>query len=293
MNWARFSIIVLVLGSHALGQSTTQPSAAWAEMVQDRKFALAVSDEPKGSPWKPIGIPGMVSMDKEFPYVGKQALAVQIPGSGAETGVSQAGLKVTKGIKYTGRIVLAADEGVAPVVVQLSLHDGQMLTQRIEQVGTDYKAYPLEFTAPITSNDVRLEIISNAGPGVLRVGAVSLMPADQVKGFQAQAVAKLKESKATSFEWKLSPWDWKTGLDKDRDRRAPEASQNAGVEPHDVGIHEFMDLMSLIGTEAVIVADKDADALREYVAGSADTPMGKLRGANGHVAPWTNVRVRD
>src|SRR3954465_6778217 len=64
----------------------------WAEMLEDRKFFFPVSDEYdpygtredrnwnsgpfqylKGSPWKTIGQPGMVSMDKELKYAGEHS----------------------------------------------------------------------------------------------------------------------------------------------------------------------------------------------------------------------------
>lgn len=290
MRWASVCIFVVAMAGVSFGQRpTTLPSDAWAQMLKDRKFASAITYEAGESPWKPVGIPGMVVMDKEFPYAGQQAVAIQIPGSGAETGIQQAGLSIEKGKKYTGRIVLSADEGVAPVVVQLALHDGQMLTQRIDQIGTEYKTFPLEFTAPISSNDVRLEILSNAGPGILRIGAVSLMPADNVKGFRADVVAKMKEQKTAGYLWHVEVSDFEAGLGNDPDRRAPEARRANRGTANDFGLHDFLDLMEAMGSQGLLVTRADSPELQQYVTAPATSPMGKRRAENGREKPWTNV----
>ncbi len=290
----------------------------WAEMIQDRKFFYPVTDEFKpfstredpnwgtgpflvltGSPWKVIGLPGLVKMETEAPFVGKQSVSIIIPGSGAETGISQDGLKLVAGKKYVGRIVLAASgEEVAPVIVQLALPDGKVLTRQINDLSTDYKTFPLEFTSPIAAENARIEIISNAGPGTVFIGAISLMPADNIHGFRADTVALLKELNSPIYRWPggnfVSGYDWRDGIGTDPDKRAPKSNPAwAEIEHNDVGIHEFMVLMQLINAEPFVALNMGLGSVEEaakeveYVVGSPDTEMGKLRAANGHAEPWT------
>ena len=51
---------------------------------------------------------------------------------------------------------------------------------------------PLVFTARGSTTAGRIEI-SRQRPGTLRIGAVSLMPADNIEGFRADTVALMRE----------------------------------------------------------------------------------------------------
>jgi alpha-N-arabinofuranosidase len=288
----------------------------WAEMLEDRKFLFPITDEYKpwvtredrnwnsgpfqvlgGSPWRVIGIPNSVKMEKEGAYVGEHSPVITIPGSGAETGISQEGLATIEGKKYTGHIVMWGNQEAAPVRVQLSYPGGKVVTQTIENLTQEYTTYPLEFTAPETSNEVKLEIISNAGMGQIGIGAVSLMPADNVKGFRPEVIELLKQLNSPIYRWPggnfVSAYNWRDGIGKDRDKRPPRRNGAwGGIEHNDVGIHEFMDLMELINAEPFVALNmglgsvEDAVAEVQYCIGGADTEMGKLRAENGHPQPW-------
>jgi alpha-N-arabinofuranosidase len=109
-------------------------------------------------------------------------------------------------------------------------------------------------------------------------------------------LALLKELDAPVYRWPggnfVSGYDWRDGIG-DRDRRPPRKNPAwTGVEHNDVGIHEYMVLMRLIGSEPYITVNSGlgdvAMALEElqYANGAADTKMGKLRAVNGHPEPW-------
>jgi alpha-N-arabinofuranosidase len=90
----------------------------------------------------------------------------------------------------------------------------------------------------------------------------------------------------------VSGYDWKDGIG-DPDRRPPRKNPAwQGVEHNDVGIHEFLRFCELVGTEPYITVNSGqgnetlAAEEVEYANGAADTPMGRLRAANGHPAPW-------
>jgi alpha-L-arabinofuranosidase len=57
-----------------------------------------------------------------------------------------------------------------------------MQTVLINKVGPEYRKVPLCFEAGGDSDDVQLEIVGT-GTGSFHIGAVSLMPADNVRPF--------------------------------------------------------------------------------------------------------------
>jgi alpha-N-arabinofuranosidase len=287
----------------------------WAEMVVDRKFFFPVTDDynPWGtaeetyfksgpfkylnaSPWKVVGPRGTVSMDTNNPFVGQQSPVVHLPGDGTAAGISEGGLGVVKRKKYTGHIVLAGDESALPIEVRLLLDDGTVLSQSIKKITSQFQSYPFRFTAPAFSTNVQLEIVSQ-GKGAFRIGTLSLMPADNIKGWRSDVVALLRKLDSPLYRWPggnfVSGYDWKVGVGPDRDQRAPMKNPAWwGIEPNDVGIDEFMTLMELIHAEPYVALNTGLGTLDEalaelqYFNGSVDTPMGKWRGQNGHPQPY-------
>jgi alpha-L-arabinofuranosidase len=280
----------------------------WAEMLEDRKFYYPISDqyEPyavgtdphwdagpylylKASPWKEIGDMS-VMMDTAHPYTGAETPA--ITGRGKEAGISQDGLWVVSGKKYEGRIVLAGD---APPVVRLVIDDAHVLEQKIEGITGEFKAHEFEFIANATSENARLEIVTSS-KGSLRIGCVSLMPSDNVKGWRADVVELLKKLNSPIYRWPggnfVSGYDWHDGVGP-RDLRPPRKNPAwKGVEANDVGIHEYMELMEMIHAEAFIAlntglgSSENAAAEVAYCTAPADSPDGKSRAANGHPEPY-------
>jgi alpha-N-arabinofuranosidase len=266
----------------------------WAEMLEDRKFYFAVGEDE--SPWKAVGQAGPVKMDKVNPFTGVHTPRVMLNGKGPG-GIVQGALALMAGKDYVGRVVLAGDAGAAPVSVSLVWGDGPDARQTlaVKALSRDYKTLPFAFQAGASTETARLEIVSS-GRGSFKVGTVSIMPADNVDGFRPEVLARLKELDSPVYRWPggnfVSGYDWRDGIG-DRDRRPPRKNPAwTGVEHNDVGIHEYMDLMRLIGSEPYITVNSGLGdvsmALEElqYANGAPDTKMGKLRAANGHPEPW-------
>ncbi len=281
----------------------------WAEMLEDRKFFYAVPARRdiwsrtgagarvlRDSPWKVTGPrQNAVRMNTADPYVGRHAPEISLKQGPA--GIMQGELAVVAGETYVGRVVLAGDETAAPVHVILVWGTASETSDgvTIKQIGQTYTKYPLTFKAYGSSNDARLEIVG-MGTGTFRVGAVSLMPGDNVKGFRADTLALLKKLNSPVYRWPggnfVSGYDWRDGLG-DPDRR-PTRSNPAwtGLEYNDVGIHEFITFCRLLKTEPYIAVNtgrgtvEDARLEVEYCNGSTDTPMGKWRATNGHPEPF-------
>ena len=283
----------------------------WSEMLGDRKFFYPVDSSKELTPpnrrtfvarWRPVGPDEFVVMDRERAYVGEHSPMIKLEAA-TPHGIQQTGMAVRKGRKYTGRVVLAAEPG-AEVKVALVWGAGpnDRQTVPIKALRKEYAKFPLSFTAGGDGDDTRIEIVGT-GKGSFHIGAVSLMPADNLNGFRADIVAEFKKIGPTMFRWPggnmTSDYDWRDGIG-DPDKRPPryEYAWHA-LEPNDVGIDDYMNLNKLLGMDPYICvntgfgdAHSAADEV-EYVNGSAGTPMGKLRAANGHPEPykavWWNV----
>ena len=137
---------------------------------------------------------------------------------------------------------------------------------------------------------------SEPAPARSSIGAVSLMPADNVSGFKAATIKYLKELGIEMARWPggnfVSAYDWRDGIG-DRDRRPPrrELAWN-GMESNDMGVDDFMTFCRLIGAEPYLAVNSglgDAHSAAEeveYVNGPATSRLGAQRAANGHPAPY-------
>jgi alpha-N-arabinofuranosidase len=284
----------------------------WAEMLEDRKFYYPVTSKPPEQPagpawrrraplrhWTPVGGDEVVTMDTKGPYTGDHTPLIKL--SGAEPhGIRQNGLAVRKGKAYTGRIVLAGSPGA---VVTATLAWGSEASERqtliIRTLGSAYRTFPLRFLSQGDSDDAQFEI-AGTGTGSFHIGAVSLMPADNIEGFRAEVIAALKQLRSGVYRFPggnfVSAYEWRDAIG-DPDKRPPiyDPVWHA-VQPNDVGTDEFLTLCRLLGVEAYITVNAgfgdawSARELVEYTNGAITTPMGKWRAANGHPQPY-NVKL--
>ena len=292
----------------------------WAEMLEDRKFFYPVTGEAPAwemytpgkpswegeghpyelllrSPWMILGDKKAVTMVREGAYAGEHSPRVTLPGGGVAAGLMQERLGLQDGREYVGRIVVAADGSAAPLEVSLAWGGGATDRQSvtITPSGSGFATHALRFRARGTTDNGRLEIVSR-GTGSFTVGAVSLMPADNVLGWRADTLALLRELDSPVYRWPggnfVSGYDWKDGVG-DPDRRPPRKNPAwKGVEHNDVGLHEFMDLCRLIGTAPYVAVNtgkggpESARELVEYANGAATTPFGRKRAENGSSRPF-------
>jgi alpha-N-arabinofuranosidase len=272
----------------------------WAEMLEDRKFYDAVGA--KGSPWKTLGKSGAVTMHSQAPLAGTQAAEARLGSDGAPVGIAQAGLGLIAGKEYVGRIAVAGAKEAEPLTVSLVWGPGKNDRQCIEITGLSakYSKKPFRVKAGASTDDGRIEIVAvgRAG-GFFRVGAVSLMSADNINGMRPDTLALLKELNAPIYRWPggnfVSGYDWKDGLG-DPDRRPPRKNPAwLGIEHNDFGINEFMTFCREIKTEPLVVVNSGmgdvalATSEVEYANGASDTPMGRLRASHGHAEPYKVV----
>ena len=292
----------------------------WAEMLEDRKFFYPVTGEAPAwemyrpgpsswegeghpyellirSPWMILGDASRLTMVTRDSYVGDHTPEIALPGDGTPVGIMQERLGLVEGREYTGRVVLSGDPGAAPIEVSLVWGGGANDRQTIviTELSAEFVKYPLRFTAGGDTDNGRMEIVGR-GAGRFRIGTASLMPADNVYGWRADTLALVKELDSPIYRWPggnfVSGYDWRDGVG-DPDLRPPRKNPAwRGIESNDVGIHEFVDLCRELGTEPFIAVNTglgevhEAAQQLEYVNGSPETPMGRLRAENGRPAPF-------
>jgi alpha-N-arabinofuranosidase len=281
----------------------------WSEMIDDRKFYFPISSKDTDQPasasprpgrmplhkWRPVGPDQFVLMDKDQPFVGDQSPRIELDQA-APHGIRQSGLTLATGKQYTGRVYLRGTPGIQVKVALVwgsGANDRQVVS--FGAITSEYKRFPLSFAAKADTSQGALEI-TGTGNGNFHIGAVSLMPADNVQGFRPDTIAQLHE--LHSGMWRLpggnflSDWNWYDSVG-DIDKRPPmfDHAWNA-MQTNDVGMDEFMTLCKLIGVEPYITVNAgfgDAHSAAEeveYINGSVKTRLGAMRARNGHPEPY-------
>lgn len=292
----------------------------WAEMLEDRKFYFPVDGKRSGwelhegkkvswegdgvpyeilvaSPWHILGPPEAVTMNTVEPFTGDHDPVITLNGDGEYRGIYHPRLALEEGREYTGYVILKASGEVSPVEVALQWGEdaASEAVAVIEQPGDAFTKHPFAFTAGGDAKDGRL-VLRCSGQGAVHIGAVSLMPADNVDGFRKDVLTLLRELDAPVYRWPggnfVSGYNWRDGIG-DRDRRPPRKNPAwTGIEHNDMGIHEYLHFCELIHTEPFIALNTglgdvaSAAAEVEYITGAAETPEGAKRTANGRTEPW-------
>lgn len=273
----------------------------WSEMIFDRKFWYAPND--KNSPWylntrldkshQPKQNKSVLfMMDKHNPYVGEHSLLINESQYGAD--LYQLNLGIRNNMSYKGYIVLRSDTYTTVDVTLTSFDKSEKI---VLKVGKTWEKYSIEFKGFDHTNTNGILTISTKPNSKIWVGTASLMPSDNIEGFRADVLALLKGLNSPVYRWPggnfVSGYNWRDGIGQ-RDKRPPRKNPAwRGVESNDVGIHEFIRLCELLGTEPYIAVNaglgsvEEAKNQVEYINGDESTPMGKLRISNGgNRTPW-------
>ncbi len=287
----------------------------WSEMIDDRKFYYAVAPKPPGDAnanqgaggfaarrrgvgpgrWNPIGPVDSVVMDTNNPFVGDHSPWVKLSGS-EPRGIRQTGLNFIQGATYNGHIQLAGDPSakVSVSIVWGTNGDATRQTIALGDLNESYKKFAFSFKAD-QFGLAQFEI-SGIGSGSFHVGAVSLMPADNLDGFRPGAIAVLKSLHSGVYRFPggnfVSAHEWRNAIG-DPDKRPPIFDPVwRALQPNDIGTDEFMKMCKLLDVEPYITVSAglsdewSAAQYVEYANGGATTPMGKQRAANGHPEPY-------
>lgn len=253
----------------------------WAEMLDDRKFYHAVLGP--DSPWNVKD--AFVEMSTDKPFVGEHSPLVQ------KGILSQNDLWFEKDREYVGRIWLDGMDATQDVTLKIN---GTAVKAQAKPGGFTKTEFRIKSTTTTRQGEFSIQ-----GSGPFRVGTVSLMPADNIKGMRRDVLQLLRELNAPLYRWPggnfVSGYDWRDGIG-DPDRRPPRKNPAwQGIEHNDFGTHEFLEFCDLIKTEPLIVVNTgfgdahSAASWLEYVNGSSSTEEGRRRAQNGHPGQW-NVK---
>lgn len=292
-------------------------SSLWSEMLDDRKFHYDVTnklaEEPNANQrgfggfgpgrrrgvgpgrWNPVGPADSVVMDTDSPFVGNHTPLIKLAGA-EPRGIRQTGVNFIQGTTYNGRIQLAGDPGANVSINLVWGANADSPRQRVSlgELSTDYRKFAFSFKAE-HSGTAQFEIVGT-GAGSFHVGAVSLMPADNLDGWRPDAIAVLKSLRSGVYRFPggnfVSAYEWHYAIgDPDKRPQVYDPVWRA-LQPNDIGPDEFMTLCKLLNVEPYITVnagtgdDWSARELVEYCNGNASTPMGKLRTVNGHPEPY-------
>jgi alpha-N-arabinofuranosidase len=266
----------------------------WAEKLRDRKFLLALDK----SPWQVVGAAGNAYLDAAGAYAGEHCLALWQRGEGAEDcGILQKDIGLIGGKEYVGYAVVSVVSGDPALEAGLSWGEGaaEQHTVPLAGLGREYRRIAFRFKAGGTTESASFSM-RLVKSGLVRIGCVSLMPADNVNGMRADVVALIKQLNPPITRWPggnfVSGYNWKDGIGE-RDRRPPrwERAWNA-VEDNDFGLDEFMRFCAEVRTEPYIAVNAGLGSVQEaadeveYATGSSHSRWGAERAHNGHPKPY-------
>ena len=157
------------------------------------------------------------------------------------------------------------------------------------QVGCLQQEHALEIELASFTGRVVLEI-SFTWQGRLLLSWCSMMPRDNVRGWNAEVVQCLKRVAPPVIRFPggcfASFYDWRKGIGPRPERQAQESYYWGGLEENDIGIDEFLDLCREIGAEPQYCVNLmtstpfKAAELVEYCNGPDDSAMGRFRREN-------------
>ncbi len=265
----------------------------WAEMLEDRKFFYLINTT--DSSWKLYPSDMMLSIDQIHPYTSWYTPVILL-NPRRERGLIQDNLEIVRGKEYTGRIVLKSTH--PDIKVKILLRSGETLLCEpavIQNISQDYQKYTFHLKATNDGKPAQFAILAT-GQGNLFIGAVSLMPADNIKGMRADVLALLKQLNSPIYRWPggnfVSGYNWKDGIGDPDKRPTRKNPAWGGIDTNDFGLDEFIQFCREIGTEPLAVVNTGLGDIQlardmvEYANGSVSTLMGKWRADNGNPEPY-------
>ncbi len=170
--------------------------------------------------------------------------------------------------------------------------------QTIQPVTADWQRLDASLAIPAGLPDdkaYRFAITADR-PGQFVIDRVLLLPADHINRADPDVIRFLKESRLPILRWPggnfVSSYHWRDGVGPIEQRPTLPNYAWGQQENNFFGTDDFLAFCRAVGCEPMICINAGdgtpAEAAQwiEYCNGAAETPMGKLRAANGHPKPY-------
>ncbi|GHT94162.1 hypothetical protein FACS1894141_0300 [Spirochaetia bacterium] len=292
-----------------------------AQLLRNRKFAgkpAAHFGEP--AEWYRVGAENaFITLDPHDAYVKHvgnsekslicnneiNSLVIQNPLPNQKAGIGQKGLAQKGGTAYTARIIAKVRGDDLPLKVTLTVagSGGKIYDEKTFSIGDgDWRTCEFSYSPEDDDTNASFEV-SFSQRAELKLGAASLLPADNFHGMRKDVVARMKEIGIGLLRWPggnfSGEYRWKDGL-LDVDQRAPllaytpveSQPHSGGYDFHEIGIDDFIALCREINAEPYLTINlawnspEESAQWVEYCNGSTDTEWGKKRAERGHPEPY-------
>ena len=248
--------------------------------------------------WGRVGPRNAVQVSPAVEPQGGRAQRIQAKAAGQ--GVAQwTWLPLHRVREYEFEVLLRSPE-VATFTVAVSAGAAEPPLTKVSLTGvsTDWHVIKGKLALPADAPaDAAYRFALTAdSPGQFVIGRVRLWPADHIDGFDPDIIRFLKASKLPLLRWPggnfVSGYHWEDGVGPVERRPTKPNYAWGGVEPNLFGTDEFIAFCRAVGCEPMICVNagdgtpEEAARWIDYCNGPADSPMGRLRAANGHPEPF-------
>jgi alpha-N-arabinofuranosidase len=121
-------------------------------------------------------------------------------------------------------------------------------------------------------------------------------PIPNTRGIRNDVIAALRNLKLPVLRWPggcfADEYHWRDGIGPRSKRPRRVNTSWGGIEPNAFGLHEFMDLVELVGAEPYISVNVGSGTPQEmmdwleYMTSDSDSDLAQLRRKNGREKPW-------
>ncbi|GEM_PF-468422 len=218
----------------------------------------------------------------------------------APAGICQGPLAVQQGRALCGSVHLRAETPGPTIEAGLRARTSHATLAAVMIAGIDatWRSHEFELTPRADCADAEF-YVRFAAPGVYDLASVSLVPTDAgTPALRRDLLEAVRALHPTIIRWPGGcfcwVYDWKHAIGPRAQRQpAPvfDWTGDGGTDSNDFGTDEFIAFCRAVGAEPLLVINMNLGVQHaldwlEYCNGTATTPWGALRAANGHPAPY-------
>jgi len=247
--------------------------------------------------WTRKGSSGDVLVSPDTGEYGGRAQRVEVKVAGH--GIAQwTYLPLSRTRQYTYEIMARSPNATELSVALTPGADKPSVSAQLTGLTTAWQKFTgileLDSSMPVDSA-VRFSLTAPQ-PGQFVVQHIFLQPSDNIHGSDPDIIHFLREAHLPLLRWPggnfVSSYHWRDGVGPVEQRPTKPNYAWGAIEPNLFGTDEFIEFCRAVGCEPMICVNggdgtpEEAAQWVEYCNGPANSPMGKLRVANGHPEPY-------